>query len=59
MQKKFINQVFSDYKNSNNLLEAEIDNINLFKKTNKLQVKVISLKPISLQEIDSFEDYLK
>ncbi len=58
MQGKTLKQVFSDYNENNNLLETEIDNVNLFKKTNKLQVKVISNKKITLEEIDSFEDFL-
>ena len=58
MQKKSIKEVFNDYNEKNNLIETEIDNINLFKKTNKLQVKVISSKPITLQEIENFEEFL-
>ena len=58
MQKKYIKEVFNDYKQNNNLIEAEIENINLYKKTNKLQVKVASSKKITLQEIESFEDFL-
>ena len=55
---KYIKEVFSDYKENNNLIDAEIENINLYKKLNKLQVKVVSLKAINLQEIQSFENYL-
>ena len=40
---KYIKEVFSDYNIENNLIEAKIDNINLYKKTNKLQVKIIQL----------------
>ncbi len=55
---KYIKEVFNDYNINSNLIEAEIENINLYKKTNKLQVKVVSSKKISLQDIESFEDYL-
>ena len=58
MQKKYIKEVFNDYNQNNNLIEAEIENINLYKKTNKLQVKIASFKQITLQEIESFEDFL-
>ena len=58
MQKKYIKEVFKDYNENNNLTNSEVENINLYKKTNKLQVKIISSKPINLQEIDSFEDFL-
>lgn len=54
---KLIKDVFSDYTINNNLIEAEIQNINLYKKTNKLQVSVIASKPILLVDIESFENY--
>ena len=55
---KYIKEVFNDYKVNSNLLDAEIENIDLFKKTNKLQVKIASSKEITLPEIEEFEDYL-
>ena len=55
---KYIKEVFSDYNENNNLVNAEIENINLYKKTNKLQVKVVSSNRIELHEMQSFEDYL-
>ena len=50
---KYIKEVFGDYNENNNLIDAKIENINLYKKTNKLQVKIASDK-----DIDSFEEYL-
>ena len=58
MQKKYIKEVFNDYRADSNLLEAEVENINLYKKTNKLQVKIISSEQISLNEIENFENFL-
>ena len=55
---KYIKEVFNDYGINNNLIEAEIENINLYKKTNKLQIKIASVKEITLQDIESFENYL-
>ena len=55
---KYIKEVFNDYVVDNNLIEAEIENINLYKKTNKLQIKIASSKVITLQDIESFEEYL-
>ena len=55
---KYIKEVFNDYGINNNLIEAEIENINLYKKTNKLQVKIASSKVITLQDMESFENYL-
>jgi len=55
---KYIKEVFNDYELENNLIDAEIENINLYKKTNKIQLNVVSSKKISLNEKESFEDYL-
>ena len=55
---KSVKDVFGDFKCSSNLIEAEIENVNLFKKTNRLQVRIMSNKQINLNEIDGFEDYL-
>ncbi len=55
---KYIKEVFNDYDVNSNLIEAKIEDINLYKKTNKLQIRVVSGKKISLQEIENFENYL-
>jgi len=55
---KYIKDVFGDFNTNSCLIDAEIENINLFKKTNKLQVSIISNKQINLYEIENFEDYL-
>lgn len=58
MQKKYIKEVFKDYNENNNLINAQIENINLYKQTNKVQIKVASEKQINLHEMESFEEYL-
>ena len=55
---KYIKDVFGDYEVDNNLIECEIENINLYKKTNKLQISVISKKQIKIEDIESFEKYV-
>ena len=55
---KYIRDVFSDYKNNNNLLDAVVENVTLYKKHNKLNITIASEKQIRLGEIVSFEDYL-
>ena len=54
-----VKEVFKDYKETNNILDAKIENINLFKKSNKLEINLFSEKSITLDEIDRFEEYLK
>ena len=61
---KYIKEAFGDYlqyenhKEDNGLLNCVIESINLYKKTQKLQVKVISESPLNLIDIENFEDYL-
>ena len=55
---KYIKEVFVDYQNDNPLLDAQIENINLYKKTNKLQVEVSSANQIHINEMEDFENYL-
>ena len=54
-----VKDVFKDYKGQGNILEAQIENINLFKKSKKIEIKLLTEKQIKIQEISSFEEYLK
>lgn len=54
-----IKDVFKDYKEENNLINAEIENINLFKKSKKIEIELSVKEPIKISEISSFEGYLK
>ena len=54
-----VKDVFKDYNEANNIIDAQIENINLFKKSHKLEISLITEKQIQLEEIDKFEEYLK
>ena len=54
-----IKDVFKDYKEENNLINAEIENINLFKKSKRLEIKLKLEESIKIKDISSFEEYLK
>lgn len=54
-----VRDVFKDYKEPNNILDSKIENINLFKKSHKIEIDLITEKQITLEEIDRFEEYLK
>lgn len=54
-----IKDVFKDYKEDNNLINAEIENINLFKKSKKIEIKLNTQEQVQIDEISNFEDYLK
>ena len=54
-----IKDVFKDYNEDNNLINAEIVNINLFKKSNKLEIDLKADKPVKISDMISFEEYLK
>lgn len=52
-------EVFKDYTEQNIILEAQIDNVNLFKKSNILEINLTSENKISIRDLFSFEMYLK
>ena len=54
-----LKDVFKDYIEENNLIDVEIENINLFKKSKKLEMDLKTKKQIKITEISSFEEYLK
>ena len=54
-----VREVFEDYTKGRNILDAEIENINLYKKTNKLEIDLKSNEKINIGEIYYFEEYLK
>ena len=56
---KTIKDIFADYKADTNILNCEIKNINIFKKTNKIILEIHSKENIKLKELVDFEKYLK
>ena len=56
---KTVKEVFKDYLEENNITKCKLVNINLFKKSNKVEIELISELEITLSEIESFEKYLK
>ena len=56
---KTIGEVFTDFEKGHGLLEAEIVNVNLYKKTNKIEIELKSSKKINIGEIYYFEEYIK
>ena len=56
---KYIKEVFTDFSEKSNLLDARLSNVNFYKKQNKLQIDIISNKPITISELGSFENYLQ
>ena len=41
MQRKLIIEAFNDFDGNENILNSQIDSINLYNKTNKLQVNIL------------------
>jgi len=58
-QQKLIKDIFTDFKIESNLLNAQIKNIKLTKKTNKVEIDLISDSFISIKDILIFEKYIK
>ncbi len=55
---KVIKDVFQDYKKDGAILEAEITKMNLYKKSNKLEIDITSQNQIKINELNDFESYL-
>lgn len=53
-----LKEVFKDYNNSN-LENATIEKINLYKRSNKLTLDIISSNKIDIKDLESFENYLR
>ena len=56
---KTVRDIFSDYTEQSNLLDAQIKNINLYRKTNKLEIDIISNEIIAVRDYAYFEKFLK
>ncbi len=56
---KKVKDVFKDYETNGNILECDILNISMFKKSNKLAIELKSSKKIQIGEKLAFEFYLK
>ncbi len=56
---KKVQEVFSDYKTESNIKETEIETMNLIKKTNELELILISDEYIEIKELWFFEKFLR
>ena len=56
---KKVQEVFSDYKTELNIKETEIETMNLIKKTNELELILISDEYIEIKELWFFEKFLR
>ena len=56
---KYIREVFSDYELNSNLKNTLVENINLYKKTNSIQINITSTMPIGIVDIADFEKYIE
>ncbi len=56
---KIVKDVFKDYESKGNIVNCEILNVSIFKKSNRLEIKLKSTKKIQLGEKLEFEFYLK
>lgn len=56
---KTVKEIFGDYKEDSSINQCKIEKINLFKKTNKLEIDLKALEHIAIKELLDFENYLK
>lgn len=57
-QEKMLKEIFKDFEINSNIINTKIKSINLYKKTNKLEVNILSDKPIKVKDVGAFEKYL-
>lgn len=56
---KTVKEIFGDYKEESSINKCKIEKINLFKKTNKLEIDLKIAEHIEIKELLAFENYLK
>ena len=56
---KIVKDVFSDIKTDSNILNCGLINVNMFKKTNRIEVELRCNEIIKLEDVLKFENYLK
>jgi len=54
-----VREAFNDYKEQGNILDCNVININLYKKSKRIEVSLESNIQIDLEETYVFENYLK
>ena len=57
-QEKMLKEIFKDFEINSNIINTKIKSINLYKKTNKLEVNLLSDKQIKVKDVGAFEKYL-
>lgn len=58
-QIKKVGEIFSDYTSYETIKQAKIQNMNLYRKTNKLSITLLTDSFFSIKELMDFETYLK
>lgn len=58
-QIKKVGEIFSDYTSYETIKQAKIQNMNLYRKTNKLSITLLTDSFLSIKELMDFEAYLK
>ena len=56
---KTVKEIFGDYKEECSINQCKIEKINLYKKTNKLEIDLKAVEYIEITELLAFENYLK
>ena len=54
-----IREIFRDYQEEGKILDTKLVNINLYKKTNTVEIDLVASEFIPLKEISKLEDFLK
>ncbi len=57
-QEKMLKEIFKDFEIDSNIINSKIKSINLYKKTNKLEINILSDKQVKVKDVGAFEKYL-
>lgn len=55
---KYLKEIFKDFNYNSNILNSKIQCINLYKNSNKLEIKIRIDKPVKIKDIAAFEKFL-
>ena len=58
VEKKQLKEIFKDFNYNSYILNSKIQDINLYKKKNMLEIKIETDRIISIKDINAFEKYL-
>lgn len=51
-----LKEIFKDFEIDSNIINSKIKSINLYKKTNKLEINILSDKQVKVKDVGAFKN---